>query len=110
MGKATDLCTVVVLENSRSLIAKRLEEDVALTIMGLISDDPGSWEEAKSVWPRYRSPAVCQFPDGLPFEESSLAEVMEVLAVSESWMVIDFQTKRILSGGSFEPVGRDAAF
>jgi hypothetical protein len=110
MGKATDLCTVVVLENSRSLIAKRLEEDVALTIMGLISDDPGSWEEAKSVWPRYRSPAVCQVPDGLPFEESSLAEVMEVLAVSESWMVIDFQTKRILSGGSFEPVGRDAAF
>ncbi|MFM7515401.1 MAG: hypothetical protein ACKO3V_00500 [Pirellula sp.] len=110
MEKETDLCTVVVLETSRSLIAERLEEDVALTIMGLISDDPGSWEEAKSVWPRYRSPSVCEAPEGLPFEEGSLAEVMEVLAASESWMVIDFQTKRILSGGSFEPVGRDVAF
>jgi hypothetical protein len=109
MEKETDLCTVVVLESSRSLIAQRLEEDLALTIMGLISDDPGTWEEAKSVWPRYRSPAVCEAPESLPFDESSLTEVMEVLAVSESWMVIDFQTKRILSGGSFEPVGRDAS-
>lgn len=109
MEKETDLCTVVVLESSRSLIAQRLEEDTALTIMGLISDDPGSWEEAKSVWPRYRSPAVCEAPESMPFDESSLTEVMEVLAVSESWMVIDFQTKRILSGGSFEPVGRDAS-
>jgi hypothetical protein len=110
MEKETDLCTVVVLESSRSLIAQRLEEDTALTIMGLISDDPGSWEQAKSLWPRYRSPAVCEVPDDLPFEEKPLAEVMEELATSESWLVIDFQTKRILTGGSFEPVGRDASF
>ncbi len=110
MNKETDLCTVVVLESSRSLIAKGLDEDLTLTILGLISEDPGSWEEAKSVWPRYRSRVVCEVPDSLPFEESSLAEVMEVLATSESWMVIDFQTKRILTGGSFEPVGREAAF
>ena len=109
MEKETDLCTVVVLESSRSLIAQRLEEDTALTIMGLISDDPGSWEQAKSLWPRYRSPAVCEVPDDLPFEEKPLAEVMEELATSESWLVIDFQTKRILTGGSFEPVGRDAS-
>jgi hypothetical protein len=110
MEKETDLCSVVVLESSRCLIAQRIEEDLALTIMGLISDDPGSWEEAKSVWPRYRSPAVCEAAESLPFDESTLGEVMEILAASESWMVIDFQNKRILTGGEFETVGRNAAF
>jgi len=110
MEKETDFCTFVVLEASRCWIAQRLDDESTLTVLALISEDPSSWEEALSGWPRYRNPAVCEFPSGLPFEEKNRAEVMEVLANSESWVVVDFPTKRILNGGSFEAVGRDAAF
>lgn len=104
------LCTLVMMEPSRCWIARNLDQDSVLTILGLISEDPANWEEAASVWDRYKTPAVCDHPSALALEESSRLDVMEDLSESGSWVVIDFETKRIFSGGDFEPVGRDASF
>ncbi|MFN6128221.1 MAG: hypothetical protein ACK6DC_07145 [Planctomycetota bacterium] len=67
MHEEKDSSTLVVLDSTRCLIADSLDIDTSLTILGLISEDPSTWEEALSVWPRYRSPRVCEFPSSLPW-------------------------------------------
>ena len=110
MEQDSDLCTLVVRDSSRCLIARRLDQNFTLTLVALVSEDPSNWDEAMSAWPRYRSQAVCESASELPLEAVSPDEAMECLAVSDSWIVIDYQTKRIFHGGSFEPIGSNAAF
>ena len=109
MPKEIESSTVAVLESSQCFLADSVSIDTALTILGLISDDPSTWEEAASVWHRYRSPAVCEFPSSLPIELRDRAKILGDLRTAEAWIVIDFASKRILTGGSFPKFGRDVA-
>lgn len=108
MPKEKDSSTLAVLESSRCLIADAMNIDAALTILGLISEDPSTWEEALSVWPRYRSPLVCEFPSSLAIEERDRGEILKNLKASEAWIAIDFTSKRVFTGGDFPKFGRDA--
>ena len=110
MEQDSELCTVVVLESSRCLKAELLHEDTVLTLLALISEDPSCWQEALSCWPRYRTPAVCEFTSSLPFEETAREDIVADLSTAEAWAAIDFETKRIFTGGQFQEVGCDAAF
>ena len=101
---------LVVFEASRCLMARRLDLDEVTTVIALISEDPASWDEALSAWPRYWTPAVCEFASSLPIEEADREEAATVIATAESWVAIDFRDQRLLSGGKFMPVGRDATF
>lgn len=107
MHEDNDSSTLVVLDTTRCLIADAIDNDTALTIVALISDDPSTWEEALSVWPRYRSPAVCEFPSTLPLENREIGSVASTLSHADAWIVIDFNHKRILAGGAFPEFGRD---
>lgn len=99
---------LVVLESTRCLIAESLDIDTALTILGLMSEDPSTWDEAMSVWPRYSTPVVCDFPSSLPLEEYSRDQVVQCLSAADAWLVIDMVGKRVFLGGLFPNFGRDA--
>lgn len=110
MDQKNEAVTVVVLEPDSCLSASVLDVDTATTLIALVSDDPESWDQAMSVWPRYRTPAVCEFVSSVPLEECGTDEAMLALSTAEAWVVIDFRDKRIFVGGDFMPIGRDAAF
>jgi hypothetical protein len=102
--------TMLVIESSRCLMARNLNVDTTTTLIALISEDPASWDEAMSVWPRYRTPAVCEFVSSVPLEPTDRDEMIKALLPSDAWVAIDFHRKRVLTGGEFMPVGRDAVF
>lgn len=110
MSQENELSMLIVLESSRCLVARQLDSDTAVTLLALVSDDPSSWDEAMSVWPRYRTPAVCEFASSLPFEETDRETALAGLRTAEAWAVIDFDTKRIFTGGQFQSMERDAAY
>ncbi|WP_040770183.1 hypothetical protein [Novipirellula maiorica] len=110
MDQNDDLATVVVIDASQSRLATHCDADTALTLIALASEDPANWNEAMSAWPRYRTPAVCEFASSVPLEETDCEEAMEALQSAEAWLVIDFREKRILMGGNFMSVDRDDAF
>ena len=107
MHTDNDSSTLVVLDSTGCLIAEAIDNDTALTILALISDDPSTWEEALSVWPRYRSPSVCEYPSSLPLEDRELQGVAATLSRADAWAVIDFENKRVFTGGLFPELGRD---
>ena len=110
MLQENELPTLVVLESSSYIKAGEIENDTAITLLALASDDPSSWEEAISLWPRYRTPAVCEFASILPLEETDRASAMHALFDAEAWIVINFDTKQIFTGGQLQEIGRDAVF
>lgn len=71
MDENEEPMTLVVVEPSRILMATRLDLDAVTTMIALISDDPASWDEALSAWPRYRTPAANE-----RFNPRSLSEVV----------------------------------
>ncbi len=110
MDQSIDRVNVVVIESGGCHMTTHCDLDTATTLIALISEDPASWAEAMSVWPRYRTPAVCEFVSSIPLEECGCDSVMESLLTTNAWVAIDFREQRILTGGQFMPVGRDASF
>lgn len=108
MEKTNESVTVVIIDTARVLIATELSQDTAATVLALASDDPASWDEAVSVWARYRTPAVCETADELPFAVISHDEAPRALAVAHLWVTIDFTSLRIFTGGGFILLGRNA--
>lgn len=102
--------TVVVLESSCCRMADQFDVETAMTVLALVSEDPASWDELQSLWDRYRTPAVCEFFSGLPFEECDREKAIEALLAAEAWIAIDLEKKRVCVGGVFQQVGREAIF
>jgi len=110
MNQDDEAVTVVVFDPSCCLIAENLDTDTVTTLIALVSDDPASWDEAMSVWRRYRTPAVCEFISSVPLEPTDRDEMNRALLSADAWVVIDFQSKRVCTGGQFIPIGRDSVF
>jgi hypothetical protein len=108
MEKSNESVTVVIIDSSRVLMALDIPQDTAATVLALASDDPANWDEAVSVWARYRTPAVCEFADELPFELTSYEKATQGLAAVHPWVTIDFTSLRIFTGGGFTRLGRNA--
>ncbi|QDS88066.1 hypothetical protein EC9_22520 [Rosistilla ulvae] len=102
--------TVVMIEASRCFAATDLAPDNVLTLIALVSDDPSDWKEAASLWSRYSTSVVCKSIEELSIREIGYGDALKTLANSEAWVVIDFPSKRVFSGGEFMPVTRDADF
>ncbi|MEO8271481.1 MAG: hypothetical protein ABI557_17290, partial [Aureliella sp.] len=82
----------------------------ALTLLGLMSEDPNCWEEALDLWPRYRSPVVCEFPSSLKLMTVDSATAHCALEDNDKWMVLDLVQKRVLTSPALALIGRDPAF
>lgn len=101
---------VVVFDAKNRFVVDKADVETALTLVALLSEDPANWEQAISVWNRYRTPVVCEFATGLPVRETDRDSAIETLRLADGWIVIDFPTKRIFTGGNAMEIGRDARF
>jgi hypothetical protein len=106
-----ELPVVVALLDERSCrLAASLDADSAVTLIAVASEDPSSWDEMVSYWPRYRTPEMSEFADGLPMQEVDWATAIDAIDETESWCVIDLVQKRICTGRNVMKVDRDAVF
>jgi hypothetical protein len=105
-----ELWTLVVMDASGTRLADRLDSDTALTLLGLMSEDPSCWEEALEFWPRYRSPAVCEFASSLSLRKVDMATALSALQANAEWLVLDLVQKRVLTDPEFMLMGRDQAY
>jgi hypothetical protein len=78
--------------------------------MAVMSEDPHDWDDVIRYWPRYWTPAVAEFVDGLPITVVDAETAMRGIDESEQWVVINLVEKRILTSPNFDPVGRDFAY
>lgn len=99
-----------VLDERACWLAVGLDEATAMTLVALVSEDPADWNELLDNWSRYRSPAVCDFPSSLPFVRGERDAIIHAVGETKSWVVVDFPSRRIVTGLEFSPIGRDAVF
>lgn len=102
--------TVVLIDFNSILVAKNLSVKISQMLIALVSDDPSTWAEATSLWPRYQTRAVNESTGDLPFESAGRDQAIKVLEESEAWVAIDFPNKRLFSGGLSAPIERDGVY
>ncbi len=102
--------TAMFLQHEGVSIMEGLDSDTGITLIALLSEDPDDWTEAKSVWPRYRTPAVPEFVDSLLTHSVSLQKGLQEIEAAKSWIVVDFVNKRLLTGGQFMAIEHDNVF
>lgn len=101
---------VAIVDQDGCRLGVSLDEDVALTLVAVASEDPACWDDVADFWPRYRTPPVPEFAESLVFEHVSRDTARGALDQHESWIVIDFPRKRIITGRDMQPIGRDQVF
>ncbi len=101
---------VVIVEEDGCRLGVSLDEDEALTLVAVASEDPMCWDDVVAYWPRYRTPPVPEFADSLAIERVDFAAARGTLDRHESWVVIDLVRRRIITGSGMIPIGRDQAF
>ncbi|MCU0713294.1 MAG: hypothetical protein MUC43_14635 [Pirellula sp.] len=100
--------SVLIIDHKQCLLADSIQEDWAITIAALASEDPEDWAAATRVWPRYRTPAVCQDSSEIPFEVVDLADAIETLRGAPAWVAIDLTSKRLFYTGDIIPLEPDS--
>ncbi len=101
---------VVIVEEDGCRLGVSLDEESALTLVAVASEDPMCWDDVVACWPRYRTPPVPEFADSLVLERVDFAAARGTLNRHEAWVVIDLVRRRIITGPGMEPIGRDQAF
>lgn len=110
VAESTIQVVVVLIDQDGWWLASGAEEDLAMTLFAVASEDPANRQEISAYWPRYRSPAVAEFADGTALHPADELTARSALAQTDRWLVIDLVRKRITSGKDFELVGRDQVF
>ena len=106
----THTVIVAVIEQDGCRLGTSCDEDSAVTLIAVVSEDPVNWVDIAAYWPRYRTPQVPAFGDGLAIEPAEFSEVLAAIEQHESWVVIDLVQKRVMTGRHFDLVGRNQAF
>lgn len=107
MERTSQPTSLVVIDGTECKIVKQIHDDVAITILALLSDDPSNWSEAMSVWPRVQTKQVGIRAEDLAFMPVRRDEIIAELQASKAWLAIDFNSKRIFCGGDFESLNRN---
>jgi hypothetical protein len=102
--------TVFVRDAETCRVCHGLKFETGLTLLAVMSEDPGNWDELASYWPRYRSPVVPDFLDGLFLDlgaesESRLEQAVESMGVRGDWIYFDLTGKRIFAGREIDRLG-----
>ena len=100
--------TVIIKEQNQCRLGTTLNDDGALTLFAVASEDPNTWADITACWARYRNPFVPEFADGLPLRVVDFALARQAIENTDAWLVLDLETKRIVAGSGLMQVGRDA--
>ncbi len=87
-----------------------LDEDTAITLIAVASEDPLDWDEMMAYWPRYTTRVVPEFASNLPLEIAKREETIDALRESVGWVVLDLTQKKIVTCKTFHEITRDACF
>ena len=109
MSESDEFAAIVVLDGDVCRFGS-VESDTALTLFAVASEDPSCWNEMTEFWPRYRTPVVCEFLNSLPIESVDKDWALNAIGKTDDWVLIDLNQKRIVTGGWFREVERDAAY
>jgi hypothetical protein len=107
MERTSQPTSLVVIDGIECRIVKKISDDTATSILALLSDDPSNWPEAISIWPRVQTKHLRLLPKDLALLPLRRDEVTQELQASAAWIAIDFNSKRIFTGGEFEKIRRD---
>ncbi len=110
MNTETQKVVVAIVDPDGCRLGMSLDVDAAMTLFAVASEDPSCWDDIAAYWPRYQTPQVPEFADGLVIEHVEFTAVCDALNQHDSWVVIDLVKKRIITGRDFELVGRDQVF
>ena len=61
MTGETQTVIVAVIEQDGCRLDMSCDEDSAVTLMAVVSEDPANWADIVAYWPRYRTPQVPEF-------------------------------------------------
>ncbi len=89
---------VVVIEPQQCWIGPTIDYCVGLTLLAVMSEDPGQWLDVPKYWPRYRTDSVSA---ELPMQQWSLcdeAAAWEAISNHGNWLVFDLRDKRVITG------------
>ena len=109
MSESDEFAAIVVLDGDVCRFGS-VESDTVLTLFAVASEDPSCWNEMTEFWPRYRTPVVCEFLNSLPIESVDKDWALHAIGKTDDWVLIDLNQKRIVTGGWFREVERDAAY
>lgn len=104
MTAGTKRYLVFVLDAHDCRIVKT-DENGALTLIAVASEDPSSWNDVVLYWPRYRNPFVPEFVDAFSHRvvDRELAEEsIDDWLPPDKWVWVDMHLKRIVSGPGLE--------
>lgn len=107
-GTEAERLPVVVIGPDGCRIGRAVEYDSAVTLWATTSEDPHNWDEIAAYWPRYRSPATCEFADALPIAPCTQTTAVNALRQCDDWLVLDLVDKRVFTGRCIQPLGREA--
>jgi len=110
MAENHDIVAAVIRDREDYRLGVSLDTDTVMTLIAVASEDPSCWEDVIGYWPRYRTPAVCEFVDSLPIVSVDRDAAIGAIKETDAWGLIDLVEKRIVTGGELQPVGRDQAF
>lgn len=98
---------VVVMERQQCWIAQAIEYDVGLTLLAIMSEDPGCWQDVPKYWPRYRSESVCpEFPVE-HWQACDAAAAWQAIDGHGNWLLLDLQDKRVITGAENQEFSHD---
>ena len=89
MTEEHDRVTVVIRDDEACRLGAALDTDTAMTLIAVASEDPSGWEDVLGYWPRYRTPAVCEFMDSLPIAPVDRDAALSATDESDAWVLID---------------------
>jgi hypothetical protein len=99
-----------ILDHDACRWGASIDDDTALTLVAVTSEDPACWEDMVTCWPRYRTPVVSEFAGSLPLEPVDFATARRAFQECGSWVFIDLIQRCIITGPEFQPIERHAAF
>lgn len=105
-----DMVSLVIRDGDECWVEDSLEADTALTVIGVVSEDPESREEMAVYWPRYRTPPVGASLESLSLKTVPEEAARDAIEATDAWAFIDLPRKRVLTGPAYQEVGRKAAF
>ncbi len=82
-----------------------IEYDSAITLWATTSEDPHDWNEIAAYWPRYQTPASCEFADALPITACDRAAALDAIRQSDQWLVLDLVDKRVFTSRRIQQFG-----
>ena len=103
----TDVC--VLVRDGEGWAHGVVHEDVALTMIGIASEDPDDFEDMRGHWSRYRTPPV---PERFPQSLVARCEMPNVSVARQAsgWVLLDLQLRRLQTGGKFQSIERDSIY